>query len=134
MNLPRFTAEAAVYRPREAYRTVPVARHDTAASVTPATAADRIDGLDAVRDYITRLEFATLKRKLTLPPSWPASPGPPSGPTPAEAKYKYGLFYNANARTGAVARPARGELDVLWISRSSTSKPISGTARISAGI
>ena len=44
MNPPRFTAEAAVYRPREAYRTIPVARHDTAASITPATAADRIDG------------------------------------------------------------------------------------------
>jgi hypothetical protein len=77
MNPPPFIAEAAVYRPCEAYRTVPVARHDTAASVTPATAADRIDGLEAIRDYVTRLEFAALKRKLTLPPSWPASPGPP---------------------------------------------------------
>jgi hypothetical protein len=36
---------------------------------------------------------------------------------------KNGFFYKRNTRTGAVARPAGGELDVLWISRSSTSKP-----------
>ena len=53
MNLPRLTAEVAVYRTCEAYRTDPCAEWDSGASVAPAAAAERIAGLEADIDLVT---------------------------------------------------------------------------------
>jgi hypothetical protein len=91
-----------------------VARHDTAASVTPATAADRIDGLDAVRDYITRLDFMTRKQKLALPPSWALHPRTPERADAAEAKYKKWLLLQRKHEDVALSPGPPGELDIVW--------------------
>ena len=70
MNPPRLTAEAAVYRTSVRYRTDLSGACDTRVAVAPAAAAQRIAGLEAVSDYINRMDLAWLKQKLTLPPSW----------------------------------------------------------------
>ena len=54
MSLPRLSAETSAYQTRNAYWTLGV-RRDSNAALTPATAGDRTDGLEAVRDYILSL-------------------------------------------------------------------------------
>jgi hypothetical protein len=112
MNLPRLTAEASVYQTRTAYRTVPAARRDTNASITPTTAADRIIGLEAVWGYINRMDFTTLKQKLTLPPLWGGHSWNPERPDAAEAKYKKWLFLQRKHEDVVLAPGS--EVDAVW--------------------
>ena len=120
-NLARLTAEAAVYPTAEVYRTDPAIGRGIGASVTPATVADRID---AVRDYINRLDFMTRKQKLTLPPSWARHPRTPERAHAAEAKYKKWLLLQRKHEDVALspARPAASSIS-SGISTSSTPKP-----------
>jgi hypothetical protein len=115
MNLPRLTAEAAVYRTCKAYRTDPAAECGTGACVAPATAADRVVGLDAVRDYINNMDFTTLKQKLTLPPSWGGQSWTPEWAKAAEAKYKKWLFLQRKYQDVTLSPgPPGREVDIFW--------------------
>jgi len=115
MNPPRFTAEAALYRTREAYRAAPAAGCDGGASVSPATAGDRIVGLEAVRDYINGMDFGLLKQKLTLPPSWGGQSWTPERARVAEAKYKKWLFLQRKYEDVALSPgPPGRDLDIFW--------------------
>lgn len=115
MRPPRLTAEAAVYRTREAYRSGPVAGRDNGASVAPATAAGRIDILEAVRDYIDHIDFTTLKQKLTLPTSWGGQSWTPERADAAEAKYKKWLFLQRKYEDVTLSPgPPGRELDIFW--------------------
>jgi hypothetical protein len=111
MSLPRLSAEASAYQTRNAYRTFG-ARRDGNPSVTPATAADRIDGLEAVRDYINRIDLTTLKQQLTLPPargghSWTAERA-----DTAEVKYKKWLFLQRKYED--LLQSPGSEVDIVW--------------------
>ena len=111
MSLPRLSAETSAYQTRNAYWTLGV-RRDGNAVVTPATAADRTDGLEAVRDYINRIDLTTLKHQLTLPPargghSWTAERA-----NAAEAKYKKWLFLQRKYKD--VLQSPGKEVDTVW--------------------
>jgi hypothetical protein len=115
MNLPRLTAEAAVYRTCEAYRTEPSGACDTAASIAPAAAAERIAGLEAASDYINRMDLTLLKQKLTLPPSWGGQSWPPERAAAAETKYKKWLFLQRKYEDVALSPgPPGRDLDIFW--------------------
>jgi len=111
MSLPRLSAETSAYQTRNAYWTLGV-RRDGNAVVTPATAADRTDGLEAVRDYINRIDLTTLKHQLTLPPargghSWTAERA-----NAAEAKYEKWLFLQRKYKD--VLQSPGKEVDTVW--------------------
>ena len=111
MSLPHLSAEASAYQTRNAYRTFG-ARRDGNPSITPATATDRIDGLGAVRDYINRIDFTTLKTHLSLPPargghSWTAERA-----DAAEMKYKKWLFIQRKYED--VLQSPGPEVDTVW--------------------
>jgi hypothetical protein len=115
MNLPRLTAEASVYRTGEAYRTAPAAERGTGACIAPATAADCVIGLEAVRDYINNMDFTTLKQKLTLPPSWGGQSWTPERAAVAEAKYKKWLFLQRKYENVTLSPgPPGREVDIVW--------------------
>ena len=115
MNLPRLTAEAAVYPTGVAYRTDPATACDSGASVTPATAAGRMVGPDAVRDYINRMDFTALKQKLTLPPLWGGHSWTPERADAVEAKYKKWLFLQRKYENIALSPgPPGRDLDIVW--------------------
>ena len=111
MSLPHLSAEASAYQTRNAYWTLGV-RRDSNAALTPATAGDRTDGLEAVRDYINRIDLTTLKHQLTLPPargghSWTAERA-----NAAEAKYKKWLFLRRKYED--VLQSPGSEVDTVW--------------------
>ena len=115
MNPPRLTAEAAVYRTREQYRTDLSAACDTRAAVAPAAAAQRIAGLEAVSDYINRMDLAWLKQKLTLPPSWGGRSWTPERAGAAVAKYKKWLFLQRKYEDVPLSPGPPGyDLDIVW--------------------
>jgi len=115
MNLPRLTAEVAVYRTCEAYRTDPCAEWDSGASVAPAAAAERIAGLEAASDYISRMDFTLLKQKLTLPPSWGCQSSTPDRAGAAETKYKKWLFLQRKYEDVPLSPGPPGyDLDIVW--------------------
>ena len=115
MTLPRLTAEVAVYRTCEAYRTDPCAEWDSGASVAPAAAAERIAGLEAASDYISRMDLTLLKQKLTLPPSWGGQSWPPERAAAAETKYKKWLFLQRKYEDVALSPgPPGRDLDIFW--------------------
>ena len=111
MSLPHLSAEASAYQTRNAYWTLGV-RRDSNAALTPATAGDRTDGLEAVRDYINRIDLTALKQQLTLPPargghSWTAERA-----NAAEAKYKKWLFLRRKYED--VLQSPGSEVDTVW--------------------
>ena len=111
MTLPRLTAEASAYQTRNAYRTLG-ARSDGNPSITLATAANRIDGIEEVRNYINRIDLTTLKTNLTLPPargghSWTAERA-----DAAEMKYKKWLFIQRKYED--VLQSPGPEVDTVW--------------------
>jgi hypothetical protein len=112
MNLLRLTAEASVYQTHTAYRTVPATTCDSDASVAPASGANRIAGLEEARDYINRMDFATLKQKLILPPSWGGHSWTPERADAAEAKYKKWLFLQRKHEDVLLA--PGDEVDAVW--------------------
>ena len=126
MTLPRLTAEASAYQTRNAYRTLG-ARSDGNPSITPATATDRIDGLGAVRDYINRIDFTTLKTHLSLPPARGGHSWTGERADAAEVKYKKWLFIQRNTRT-CCSLPAPKSIP-CGTSTSSTAGPTSVTPR-----
>ena len=111
MNLPRLSAEASAYQTRNAYRTFG-ARRDGNSSVTPATAAARIDGLEAVRDYINRIDLTTVKTNLTLPPSRGGHSWTAERADTAAAKYKKWLFLQRKHEDVLLAPGS--EVDAVW--------------------
>jgi len=111
MNLPRLSAEASAYQTRNAYRTFG-ARRDGNSSVTPATAAARIDGLEAVRDYINRIDLTTVKTNLTLPPSRGGHSWTAERADTAAAKYKKWLFLQRKYED--VLMSPGHEVDTVW--------------------
>jgi hypothetical protein len=116
MSLPSLTAEAAVYRTGYAYKTDPAAGRGTAASVAPATVADRIAGLEAVWDYIDRMDFTLLKQKLALPPSWGGRSWTPAHADAAVAKYKKWLFLQRRHEDVVLSPgPPDREINIVWL-------------------
>jgi len=115
MNPPRLTAEAAVYRTSEQYRADLSAACETAAAIAPAAAAQRIAGLEAVSDYINRMDLAWLKQKLTLPPSWGGRSWTPERAGAAVAKYKKWLFLQRKYEDVPLSPGPPGyDLDIVW--------------------
>jgi hypothetical protein len=115
MSLPRLTAEATVYRTGELYRTEPVPERYTGVSVALATAAGRIVGLEAARDYIDRMDLTLLKQKLTLPPSWGGQSWTPERADAATAKYKKWLFLQRKYEDVPLSPGPPGyDLDIVW--------------------
>jgi hypothetical protein len=111
MNLPRLTAEAAVYRTGRPYWPVG-ARRDKNTSVAPAMSAVRIDGLEPVRDYINGIDLTTLKTKLTLPPSHGGHSWTAERAAAAEAKYKKWLFLQHKHEDVLLAPGSK--VDAVW--------------------
>jgi len=111
MNLPRPTAEAAVYPTGRAYLAVGATR-DNNTSVVQATSAARIDGLEAVREYINGIDLTTLKAKLTLPLSRGGHSWPPERADAAEALYKKWLFLQRKHEDVLLAPGS--EVDAVW--------------------
>jgi hypothetical protein len=115
MTLPRLTAEAAVYRTREAYRTEPSGGCDTGASIAPAAAAERIAGLEPASDYIKRMDLRLLKQKLTLRAPWGGQSWTLERAGAAEAKYKKWLFLQRKYEDVPLSPgPPGGLLDIFW--------------------
>jgi hypothetical protein len=112
MSLPRFTAEAAVYQTRQAYRTVAAACRDIGPYIAIATASDRIADLNAVRGYIDRIDFTTLKQKLTLPPPLGGHAWTIERADAAVGKYKKWLLLQRKYER-VVLSPGR-EVDTVW--------------------
>ena len=111
MNLPRLTAETAVYRTGRAYWAVGASR-DNNTIVAPATSAARIEGLEAVREYINRIDLTTLKTKLTLPASRGGYSWTPERADTAEVKYKKWLFLQRKHEDVLLAPGS--EVDAVW--------------------
>jgi len=111
MNLPRPTAEAAVYPTGRAYLAVGATR-DNNTSVVQATSAARIDGLEAVREYMNGIDLTTLKAKLTLPPSRGGHSWTPERADAAEAQYKKWLFLQRKHEDVLLAPGS--EVDAVW--------------------
>jgi len=111
MSLARLSAEASAHQTRNAYRTFG-ARRDGNASVTPATAAARIDGLEAVRDYINRIDLTTVKTNLTLPPARGGHTWTAERADAAEVKYKKWLFIQRKYED--VLQSPGSEVDTVW--------------------
>jgi hypothetical protein len=111
MNLPCLSAEAAVYRTRRAYWAVGATRNNNT-SLAPATSAARIDGLEAVREYINSIDLTALKAKLTLPPSRGGHSWTPERADAAEAQYKKWLFLQRKHEDVLLAPGS--EIDAIW--------------------
>jgi hypothetical protein len=80
--------------------------------VAPATAAARIEGLEAVREYINGIDLTTLKTKLTLPPSRGGRSWTPERADAAEVKYKKWLFLQRKHEDVLLAPGS--EVDAVW--------------------
>jgi hypothetical protein len=112
MNLPLLTAEASVYQTRKTYRTISAGKRDSNASVAPATLAAHIASLEEARDYIDRMDFTLLKRRLTLPVSLGGEDWTAERAEAGVAQYKKWLFLQRKYQH-VLLSPGR-EVDTVW--------------------